>query len=244
MSVKLPKYLKVPDNLNYFSVKGRIAWNFRHEFILNNANMRGSSFTSKYKVGPTSYLINNCNPLSYLDWVNYYFENAIEQKKDGEKVTLKKMVDLGQGLKSRVKKIFVEIMKVEMIDIPDKVYTTFIYNLTINRTWDGYLAEKKIENLLENAFGLEIFDSKEMENKYLVDKYLEVGNYKIGFQVKPVSYVDSQQITMRSAHKIKHKKFENNYGGKVFFLSYDSKFGVLDSDKIVRLVKSEIERLS
>ena len=116
---KLPKYLTVPDNSYYFPVEGKVGWNFRHEFILNNANMRGSSFTSKYKVGGTSNLINNCNPMSLTNWVDYYFENAIEEKIGGEKITLEKMWNLGQGLKSRVKKIFVEIMKVEMIDIPD-----------------------------------------------------------------------------------------------------------------------------
>jgi uncharacterized protein YggL (DUF469 family) len=241
MKVKLPGHLTKPDELFYFNDPNKIAWNFRHEFLLNNVNGRGASFTAKHKVGPTSHLINSCNPLSYSDWVDYYFENAIEEKVGGKKVTVETFSELGFGLKERMRKIFEENMKEKIPNIPDQVYAAFIYNLTINRTWDGYVGEKTVESLIEEHFKIKVNDSKEFENQYLVDKFIDIGSYKIGFQVKPDSFLYDHLIS--TAHVVKHKSFEDKYGGKVFFVHYNHKFGVINSNELIQKLTEEIQRL-
>ena len=242
MKVKLLDYLLNPDEIFYFKDPNKIAWSFRHEFLLNNVNSRGSSFTAKHKVGPTSHLINSCIPLSYNDWVEYYFDNAIEEKAGGKKVTIESFFVLGMGLKDRMRKIFEDSMKEKMPDIPDHVFAAFVYNLTINRTWDGYIGERKVEKLLEEHLKAKVIDSKEFEDKYLVDKHINIGSYKIGFQVKPDSFVNDYII--KTAHKVKHEAFENEYGGKVFFVYYNPQTGISNSTVLIQSVNVEIIRLT
>lgn len=241
MKIELPSYLLNPDEEFYFKDSNKIAWNFRHEFLLNSVNARGASFTAKHKVGPTSHLINSSSPLSYNDWVEYYFENAIEEKIGGKKVTVERFFELGLGLKERMRRIFEESMKEKMLDIPDKVFAAFVYNLTINRTWDGYIGEKEVENLLEEHLKFKVIDSKEFENKYLVDKHINIGLYKIGFQVKPDSFFNDHLI--KTAHEVKHRAFENEYGGKVFFVYYNPQTGIINSNELIQSVNLEILRL-
>jgi hypothetical protein len=242
MKVNPPSYLNEPDESFYFKDNNKVAWNFRHEFLLNNVNARGASFTAKHKVGPTSHLINSCNPLSFNDWVEYYFENAFEEKVDGKKVTIDSFLELGLGLKERMRKIFEDVMKEKVPAIPDEVYAAFVYNLTINRTWDGYIGEKKVENLLEEHLKTKVIDSKEFEDKYLVDKHINIGSFKIGFQIKPDSYINDHLI--KTAHEVKHKVFENEYGGKVFFVHYNPKIGIINSNELLQGVRLEISRLN
>ena len=81
--------------------KGR--W-FRHEFILNGINQRGSSLTGRNFVDSPPDLFNEIEPEYYDEWVTAYFQKAIEQKKNGKPVTPEKLGILADKLRERVEK--------------------------------------------------------------------------------------------------------------------------------------------
>ena len=93
----------------------------------------------------------------------------------------------------------------------------YIYNLVINRSYDGYLTEiKTIYGKLQRELSIEIKPAPdEWDRLYNVDFYIQVGEKYIGLQIKPVTYEQTPEIYRWKEWLSKtHKKFEENYGGK------------------------------
>ena len=72
--------------------------------------------------------------------------------------------------------------------------------------------------------GIPFYDTpKEIEGSpYWVDLWTDVNGYKIGLQIKPKTYKSANiSIYMgkaKSSEELGHKKFQHDYGGKVFIV--------------------------
>jgi len=125
-----------------------------------------------------------------------------------------------------------------------------MYNLVINRTYDGYTTEiKTISELLQNILSVNIEPAPdEWDRLYNVDFYIRINSKYIGLQIKPVSGV-SHIPQIYKEHSIQidtHKKFTSKYGGKVFYV-FSLKQGnkkIIHNVDVIDDIKKEIERLT
>jgi len=88
--------------------------------------------------------------------------------------------------------------------------------------------------------------SDEWDRSFNVDFYIRVKNKYVGLQIKPAGYDYIPEIIKeKEIQKRTHKKFQKQYGGKVFYV-----ISVKDGDKkiiynkdVVGEIKKEIRRL-
>lgn len=59
---------------------------FKRETLLNYAANRWA-LNKASRVDRVAFLIRKCAPKSFEEWEKYYFDNARQKKKDGEKIT-------------------------------------------------------------------------------------------------------------------------------------------------------------
>lgn len=245
MSFNLSNYT-IPLNPEYFNIQeDKVAWKFKHEFLLNAVNQRGSSYTGQNFVDSTSTLIRECKPFILVEWIEYYFSNAVERKIGGEPVTMEKLKVLGKKLQGRLLENF-ERMGETTPQIPEGVYFAYIYNLTLLRTWDGYFGEERVHEWLVQELSnlkIKLHESQEMDTVYGVDKYIKIGKNRIGFQVKPGdSGLAPQQYIVDETHQRQHTRFTQEFHGRVFWIYYNNK-GVMGDEKLVDEIRSEIVKL-
>ena len=124
----------------------------------------------------------------------------------------------------------------------------FLYILVINRTYEGYLTEiKTIYGRLQRDLGVEIKPAPdEWDRLYNVDFYIQIGKKYIGLQIKPITYEQTPEIYRWKEWLGRiHKKFEENFGGKVFIvfsIKKDNKKEIYNLE-VVDDIRKEIERL-
>lgn len=143
------------------------------EWILNQANMRWG-LTKKSKLGPVAELIRKCSPKTLKEWEKFYLEKAYSK----------------QHLKQLGKILFIkvtDVCKAEIEDVSEKDCINFIYNLVINRTFDGYQSEiQTIYGQLEKMLGIKIQPAPDKWDRgYNVDYFIKVNDKYIGLQIKP-----------------------------------------------------------
>jgi hypothetical protein len=216
---------------------------FKRETLLNYGTNRWA-LNKASSVGPTSELIRQCSPKFFEDWEKFYFENAVQKKKNGVRITREYFADLGQrlyfNLSERVQNELGAIQEEECID--------YIYNLVVNRTYEGYLGEiETIYGQLESELQVKIHSAPdEWDRTYNVDFFVQVGQKYIGLQIKPISSgrtIDYYQ--WERMHEVNHKRFEEKYGSKVFFV-YSTKSGtkkVIHNKEVIDKIREEIDRL-
>ena len=215
---------------------------FKRETLLNYG-MNRWGLNKAHSVGPTSKLIRTCSPKSYQEWVNYYFENAVQKKKDGIKVTREYITELGRKLSIKLS----EVVANELESIQEEECIDYAYNLVLNRTYEGYRTEiNTIYGQLESILDRKIEPAPdEWDRAYGVDFFIKVGNKNIGLQVKSVSGLALDHYQWEKIHEKNHAKFEKEFGGKVFFI-YSRKVdkrAKIDNPEVIEEIKKEIERL-
>ena len=57
---------------------------FNRETLLNYG-MNRWGLNKEHSVGPTSELIRTCSPENFEEWEKFYFENAVQKKRNGIK---------------------------------------------------------------------------------------------------------------------------------------------------------------
>lgn len=204
------------------------------EWILNQANMRWG-LTRKNKVGPVSELIRKCEPDTLQEWEKYYLRNAYSK----------------EYLEQLGKKLFIkvtDVCKAEIEGISEKDCIDFIYNLVINRTYDGYQSEiQTIYGRLEKELGVKIESAPDKWDRgYNVDYYIKIKDKYIGLQIKPAGYeYITQIINEREQQKDTHKKFTVKFGGKVFYIISitEGKNKIIHNPEVVEEIKKEIKSL-
>jgi hypothetical protein len=205
------------------------------EWILNQANMRWG-LTRKNKVGPVSELIRKCSPKSLKQWEQYYFANAYPRHH---------LEELGRRLYVKV----TEVCHAEIESITEEDCISFIVNLVVGRTFDGYQSEiQTIYGQLEEALGVKVEPAPdEWDRGYNVDFFIRVKDKFIGLQIKPAGYAYITQIINELEFQKKtHEKFTAKFGGRVFYV-ISVKEGTqkkIYNPKVVDEIRAEITRLS
>jgi len=210
------------------------------EWILNSA-MNRFQLNFKRNVGPTSESIRKCAPKTLEEWMDYYFKN-VRSKEHIE--------ELGRKLFVKI----TEVIQAEVEEITEEDCINYIFQMVINRTFDGYMTEIKtiygqLQSILQKDFPeIKIKPaSDEWDRLYNVDFYILINGKYIGLQIKPISndVQLSQIFKERGLQKRTHEKFHKEFGGKVFYI-----FSIKDNGKkrianedVIEELQQEIERL-
>lgn len=178
------------------------------EWILNSA-MNRFQLNFKRNVGAVSEEIRKCSPKSLEDWKQYYF-SSVRPKEHIE----------GLGRKLYIK--ISEVISAEVEEITEKDCIDYMYNMVINRTFDGYMTEvKTIYGQLQSILEEKIEPAPdEWDRLYNVDFYIKIDDKYIGLQIKPVSGVSHipQIFKEQTIQAETHNMFMEKYGGKVFYV--------------------------
>jgi MjaI restriction endonuclease len=205
------------------------------EWILNSA-MNRFQLNFKRNVGAVSEEIRKCSPKNVKEWEDYYFSN-VRPKQHIE--------DLGRKLHVKITEVI--IAEVDQISEDDCIQ--YMFDLVINRTFDGYTTEiKTVYGQLEGLLGQKIQPAPdEWDRLYNVDFYIKIGNKYIGLQIKPASGVSHipQIFKERTLQLNTHRKFTEEFGGKVFYIVSIKENGkkVIHNTEVIEEIQEEMRRL-
>jgi len=215
------------------------------EWILNLATNRWG-LNKKDKVGPVSEWIRECSPKNLEEWKIFYFNKLESLLKDNDiNISPEEYLnELGRKLYMKIS----EVLQKEIEEVTEEDCIQYIYNLVINRTFEGYQNEiVTVYKILEKELGEKIEPAPDKwDRKYNVDFYIKVGSDYIGLQIKPITYKQTPELhKWIDWLKRTHKHFEKDIGGKVFIIfsiKKDNKKEVYNKE-IINEIKKEIERL-
>lgn len=198
------------------------------------------------KVGAVMSLIRECQPKSIQDWEKWYLENAHTDGKNSVKVTKDVLKELGERLYVKIKEIVIPEWQEAFNQLTLQDCVDYIYNLTINRTYDGFNREiSVVTGTLAKEFPEVKFVESEPELDHAGDiDYLGwIGDKAFGIQIKPVTAKASfGNYSPSERMKASFREFEKKYSGKVFIIfSVDDE---IKNKEILKEVQDEIKRLS
>jgi len=205
------------------------------EWILNSATNR-FQLNFVRNVGKVSEEIRKCSPRTVKDWESYYYSNVFPKEH---------LVDLGRKLYVKI----TEVLASEIEQITEDDCIDYIINLVINRTFKGYITEKKtIYGQLQQILGVKINPaSDQWDRLFNVDFYIEVNKKYIGLQIKPAAGVSHipEIFKERNLQLNTHEKFEKKYGGKVFYVISieDGNKKKIANPDVIDDIRREIKRL-
>lgn len=200
------------------------------------------------KVGAVMALIRDCQPSSLEQWKDWYFENAYTATKNPKKVTkvtMESLVELGERLYNKIQEFVIPEWEEAFRQLTLQDCIDYIYNVTINRTYDGYIREKSVVNdNLAKRFKDVIFEESDPELDHAgdIDYVAKVGKYQFGIQIKPVTAsANFGGYSLSERMKASFEDFTEKYGGKVFII-YSQK-EVITNKEVVDEIEKEIARL-
>lgn len=198
------------------------------------------------KVGTVMALIRECQPKTIEQWERWYFENAITDGKIPSKITKESLEELGERLYVKIKEIVIPEWTEAFNQLTLQDCVEYIFNLTINRTFDGFLREKSvIEDNLAKSFPLIKFEESDpaLDHAGDIDYLGWVGQKAFGIQIKPVTAkANFGNYSATERMKASFSDFTNNFGGQVFVVfSIDDK---IKNEEVVNQIAIEIKRLS
>lgn len=225
----------------------RYSLNFgKKERVLNYA-CQTYQLSRPNKVGAVMALIRDCQPTSYDKWKTWYFEHAHTTGKNSTRITIESLKELGERLYAKITEVVRPEWEAAFRELTEQDCIDYIYNLTINRTYDGYLREKSVVNDgLAKIFPNIKFEESDPELDHAgdIDYIAKVTDDKyIGIQIKPItakSNFGSYSLTERM--KASFESFKEQYGGEVFIVfSLD---GEIANEDVIEHIGKEIKRLS
>ena len=217
---------------------------YKRETLLNYG-MNRWGLNKASSVGATSELIRTCAPSNYAEWVEFYFDKAVQKKKSGIKIKQEYLRTLGEELYLKLS----ENVQNELHSITEEECIDYVYNLVINRTYEGYITEiETIYGQLSKLLGYTIETAPDKwDRTFGVDFYISIGEHFLGIQINPVSTKASiHQYQWIEQNRENHHRFTDRYQGKVFFVfSKKNSAGKkqIDNIEVVEEIKAEIERL-
>ena len=180
---------------------------------------------------------------------NYYFEKAYTKSKDKVKITKETLDELGERLFAKITEVVIPEWSAAFADLTLQDCKDYIYQVTIVRTYDGFLLEKSVVNdgLAKQFPEVEFEESDpELDHAGDIDYLGKVGKKAFGIQIKPITAnanFANYKITERMANSF--QAFEDKFSGKVFVIfstrSGDKK--TIVNKEIIDDIKREIERL-
>lgn len=205
------------------------------EWILNSA-MNRFQLNFKRNVGAVSEEIRKCSPKNVKEWKNYYFQN-VRNKEHIE--------ELGRKLYIKI----TEVISAEVEEITEEDCIEYMFGMVIDRTFDGYMTEiTTIYGQLQKELNVKIQPAPdEWDRLYNVDFFIRIGEKYIGLQIKPAGDVSHipQIFKEHSIQEATHKKFTEEYGGKVFYIISIKESGKkkIHNTEVISEIEQEIKRL-
>lgn len=198
------------------------------------------------KVGSVMALIRECQPKTFEEWERWYFEKAYTDAKERSKITKQTLKELGERLYVKIKEVVIPEWQEAFSQLTVHDCVDYIFNLTINRTFDGFLREKSVvtDNLVK-IFKEVRFEETDPELDHAGDiDYLGwVGDKAFGIQIKPVTAkANFGNYSASERMKASFREFTEKFGGKVFIVfSVDDE---IENKEVVGEIKKEIRRLT
>lgn len=193
----------------------------KKEKVLNYANQTYQLSRPK-KVGAVMALIRECQPKTIEEWEKWYFEKAYTEGKNPAKITNDTLIELGERLYVKITEIVIPEWREAFNQLTLQDCIDYIYNLTINRTFDGFYREKSVvTGTLGKRFpNVKFVESEpELDHAGDIDYLGNVGKKAFGIQIKPITakanfgnYSPSERM------KASFREFGRKYGGKVFII--------------------------
>ena len=217
----------------------------KKEKVLNYATQT-YQLSRPNKVGSVMALIRECQPKTIEEWEKWYFENAFTEAKLKTKITKESLTELGERLYEKITEVVIPEWQAAFAQLTLQDCVDYIYNLTINRTFDGFLREKSVVNDgLAKIFPDVVFEESDPELDHAgdIDYIAKVGNKAFGIQIKPVTArANFGNYSATERMKASFADFEEKFGGKVFIVfSLD---GEIANKEIVNEIQKEIDRLN
>ncbi|MFV0531367.1 MAG: MjaI family restriction endonuclease [Flavobacteriales bacterium] len=218
------------------------------EKVLNYAS-NTYQLTRPNKVGAVMALIRECQPNALEDWEQFYFEKAYTKSSNPAKVTKAVLDELGERLYAKITEVVIPEWTAAFQDLSLEDCQEYIYQVTVVRTYDGFLLEKSVVNDgLAKAFPEVEFEEsdEELDHAGDIDYIGKVNGKAFGIQIKPItanSNFGNYNISERMSNSF--KSFEEKFGGKVFVV-FSSKVGNkkdIVNKEILKQIAQEIERL-
>ena len=197
------------------------------------------------KVGAVMSLIRECQPHSIEEWEQWYFENAYTEAKTKNKITKESLQELGERLYEKITEIVIPEWEAAFRQLTLQDCIDYVFNLTINRTFDGFLREKSVVNDgLAKIFTDIVFEESdpELDHSGNIDYVAKIGKRMIGIQIKPITAkANIAGYSMTERMEASFKSFEEEFGGKVFTIF--SKKKKIVNIEVIDEINIEIERL-
>lgn len=216
----------------------------KKEKVLNYANQT-YQLSRPNKVGAVMALIRECQPKTIQEWERWYFEKAYTVSKTPTKITPESLRELGARLYEKITEVVIPEWQTAFSQLTLQDCIDYIYNLTVNRTFDGFLREKSVVNDgLARIFPEIIFEESDPELDHAgdIDYVAKVDNRAFGIQIKPITAkANFGNYSPTERMKNSFAEFEEQYGGKVFIVfSLDGEIGNKD---VIEQIRQEIKRL-
>lgn len=216
----------------------------KKEFLLNHA-CQLYQLTRPNKVGAVMNLIRQCQPSSIEEWESWYFDNAKTEGKTSVRISKESLLELGERLYAKMTELVIPQIQEAISTITRQDCIDYVYNLTINRTYDGYQREKSVVNdgLAKIFKDVEFKESDpELDHAGDIDYVAKVGKYLFGIQIKPVTAsANFGGYSLSERMKASFEVFTEKFGGEVFVVySLDGKIA---NKEIIEDISKEIKRL-
>ena len=216
----------------------------RKEILLNYANGRWG-LTKTTKVGEVMSLIRKCQPKSYSEWESWYFTHAYTKTKDQTKVTREVLKELGERLWKEWKETVIPEFENAKRALTLDDCVEYIFNLTLRRTFDGFINEKSviIGGLAKKFSDINFKESDpKLDHAGDIDFLGWVDDKKaIGIQVKPVTANANLGYSVTARMENSFRRFKEKYRGKVFVIY--SKGKEIANQEVLHEIQTEIKQL-
>ena len=220
----------------------------KKEKVLNYTS-NAYQLTRPSKVGAVMELIRECQPKTFQEWRQYYFDKAHTKTKVPIKVTQDILNELGERLYEKITEVVIPEWMEAFKQITKQDCYDYVYEVTVPRTFDGFLTEKSVINdFLAKKFPDVVFEESDsdLDHSGDIDYIGKVGSKAFGIQIKPVTANSNfGNYNLSERMQANFQQFEEKYGGKVFII-FSSKVGnkkEVKNKEVLEEIAAEIARL-
>ncbi len=215
------------------------------EWVLNMATNRWG-LNKKRSVGPVAQWIREVAPRDVNEWEKAYYERltAFLKAKGISQSPQEYLRTLGERLFIKISEVL--RAEIEAITLDDCI--AYIHHLVIHRTFEGYRRElETIYGQLQTELGYPIEPaSDEIDRRYQVDFLIPIGPYRIGLQLKPITYMHMNEVHQwLKRMETAHQRFQRRFGGRVFvvFSQTQGRQKRIANPEVIDEIRAEIQRL-
>lgn len=157
--------------------------------------------------------------------------------------------ELGERLYAKITEVVIPEWTEAFSQITKQDCYDYVYEVTVPRTFEGFITEKSVVNdLLAKQFPEVIFEESDsdLDHSGDVDYIGKVGEKAFGIQIRPVTANSNfANYNLSERMQTNFQEFEEKYGGKVFII-FSSKVGdkkEVKNKEVIQEIAAEIERL-